>query len=98
MASANITISPDLLRGKASDVRTIRGQHDEAMQKLDALIMSLEEVYNSDSQRAFVERYQGMKTTFTQFSELLEKYAADLDTAAKSFEDLDVQLAAQNKQ
>lgn len=98
MASANISISPELLRGKASDVRAIRGQHDEAMSKLDALILNLEEVYSSESQKAFVERYQGMKTTFTQFSELLEKYASDLDLAAKSFEDLDMGLAAQNRQ
>ncbi len=96
MASPNINISPELLRGKATDVRALRGQHDEAMSKLDTLIMTLDEVYSSDSQRAFVERYQNMKPTFVQFSELLEKYAADLDFAAKSFEDTDAAMAANN--
>ena len=38
---ANIKVDPDVLDQKAKDIRTYKSQHDEAIQKLNALVDGL---------------------------------------------------------
>ena len=41
---ALIQVTPDLLNGKANELRTYKSQHDEAMSKMRTLIYGLNEV------------------------------------------------------
>ena len=87
-------VTPDLLKGKANELRTLKGQHDEAMSKMRSLITNLNEVWKGDAQTAFLNKYESMQSTFTNFSQMLEDYAKLMDNAAQQMGDLDTSLAS----
>lgn len=89
---ALIQVTPDLLNGKATELRTLRSQHDEAMSKMRTLIMGLNEIWKGDAQDAFVAKYESMQSTFTNFSQMLEEYAKLMNTAAQKLQETDVSL------
>lgn len=91
---ALILVTPDLLTGKASELRSLKGQHDEAMAKMRTLIMGLNEIWKGDAQTAFVSKYESMQSTFTNFSQMLEDYAKLMDVAAKKLQETDTSLQA----
>lgn len=90
---ALIQVTPDLLNGKANELRGYKDQHDDAMAKMRALIMGLNEVWKGDAQDAFLAKYEGMQSTFTNFSQMLEDYAKLMDTAAQRMQDTDQSLS-----
>ena len=87
---ATIQITPEVLRSKATDVRTYKGEHDEVINKLRTLINGLNETWKGDAQTAFVSKFESMQSTFTNFSEMLEGYAKLMDTAAQKMEEADL--------
>lgn len=89
---ALIQVTPDLLNGKANDLRSLRSQHDEAMSKMRTLIMGLNEVWKGDAQDAFVAKYESMQSTFTAFSQMIEDYARLMNTAAQQLQETDQAL------
>ena len=90
---ALIQVTPDLLNGKANELRGYKDQHDDAMAKMRALIMGLNEVWKGDAQDAFLAKYESMQSTFTNFSQMLEDYAKLMDTAAQRMQDTDQSLS-----
>ena len=66
---ALIQVTPDLLNGKATELRTLKSSHDEAMSKMRTLIMGLNEIWKGDAQDAFVAKYESMQSTFTNFTD-----------------------------
>lgn len=92
---ALIQVTPDLLNSKASELRGLKSEHDDAMAKMRTLITGLNEVWKGDAQDAFYAKYQGMQATFTQFSEMLEGYAKLMDTAAAKLQETDSSLASE---
>lgn len=88
-----IQVSPELLRGKATELRQYKTEHDEAMSKMRTLMTNLNEVFKGDAQTALLAKYESMQGTFTQFSEMLESYAKLLDTSATEMETTDQNLA-----
>ena len=90
---ALIQVTPDLLNGKANELRGYKDQHDDAMAKMRALIMGLNEVWKGDAQDAFLAKYEGMQSTFTNFSQMLEDYAKLMDTAAQRMQETDQSLS-----
>ena len=91
---ATIQVTPELLRAKATEVRGLKGTHDDAMSKLTTLVNSLNEHWKGEAQTAFIEEFNGMKATFTNFSNMLEKYAQLMDNTAKGMEAEDQSQAA----
>ena len=89
---ALIQVTPETLRGKASEVRRHRSEHEQTMQRLSQLIFGLNEVWRGEAQDAFVERFRSMESTFRNFSEMLEGYAKLMDTSANALESTDQQL------
>lgn len=92
---ALIQVTPDMLKGKATELRGYNSQHQEAMQKMRTLITNLNEVWKGDAQTAFLNKYESMQSTFTNFAEMLEDYAKLMDSAAQQMQDLDTSLASQ---
>jgi len=92
MPAGVIQVSPELLRSKASEIRTLKAQHDEAMAKMKTLIYSLNEQWKGEAQTAFVQKFDSMQGTFTNFSELIEGYARMMDTTANSMTEVDANL------
>lgn len=91
---ALIQVTPDMLKGKASELRTYKGQHEEAMQKMRTLMTNLNEVWKGDAQTALLSKYEGMQSTFTNFAQMLEDYARLMDTAADKLAETDSSLAS----
>ena len=86
---ALIQVTPDLLNGKANELRGYKDQHDDAMAKMRTLIYGLNEVWKGDAQDAFLAKFESMQSTFTNFSQMMEDYAKLMDTAAKRMQDTD---------
>ena len=92
---AEIRISPDMLTSRASEVRGLRGEHEQTIQRLTNLVNGLNDIWTGEAQNAFVERYRSMEATFKNFSELLEGYAKLMDTAANQMRETDQALKGQ---
>ena len=89
---AVIQVTPELLMGKASEVRTLKSQHDETMAKLRNLIMGLNDTWKGEAQVAFQAKFESMQSTFTSFSEMLEGYANKMDMSARELQSTDQTL------
>jgi len=89
---ALIQVTPDLLKGKATELRGLKSNHDDEMSKMRTLIMGLNEIWKGDAQDAFVAKYESMQSTFTNFSQMLEDYAKLMDTAAQKLQETDTSL------
>ena len=89
---ALIQVTPDLLDAKANELRTLKATHDENMAKMRTLIMGLNEIWKGEAQDAFVQKYESMQTTFTNFSEMLEGYAKLMDLSSKKLNETDTTL------
>lgn len=83
---AQILVNPDTLRSKAADVRNYRSQHDDVINRLKILVNGLNETWQGNAQTAFVSSFEGMQSTFTQFSQLLEDYAKTMESFANKME------------
>jgi len=91
---AIIQVTPEVLSSKASEVRSLRNQHDETMAKLRSLVLALNETWKGEAQDAFVAKFESMQSTFTNFSEMLEGYAKLMDTTAREMQNTDQSLKA----
>ncbi len=91
---AMIQITPEVLSAKASEVRSLKSQHDDTMARLRTLILSLNDTWKGEAQNAFVAKFEGMQGNFTSFSNMLEEYAMLMDTAARELEATDQRLRA----
>lgn len=89
---ALIQITPELLQGKATEVRGLKTTHDEAIQKLTNLVHALNEQWKGEAQDAFLAKFDSMQTQFTNFSDMLEGYAKLMDTAATELQNTDQAL------
>ena len=94
---AVIQVTPEVLRAKANEIRSIKDEHDEAMARMRTLILGLNDTFKGQAHDALVAKYEGMQSTFTQFSQLIESYAAILDNNANVMENADQTLASQNR-
>ena len=89
---ALIQVTPELLMGKANELRGLKSNHDEAMTKMRTLVMGLNEIWKGDAQSAYVAKYESMQSTFTNFSQMIEDYAKLMDTAAQKLQETDAAL------
>lgn len=92
---AIIQMTPELMRDKANEVRVLKSNHDETMEKLGSLIRSLNEQWKGEAQDAFVAKFDSMQGTFKGFSEMLESYAKLMDHAANNMQETDQSLKVQ---
>lgn len=95
---AIIQVTPELLREKAKELRNYRAEHDEVIQKSKALVNGLPDQFKGQAADSFIQKFNGMESTFKQFSEMLESFAVKLDNNANTLEETDKQLANSNNQ
>ena len=91
---ALIQVTPDLLNGKATELRGIKDEHDQAMARMRTLILGLNEIWKGEAQDAFVARYESMQNTFNSFSQMIEEYAQLMNTTAQNMQETDSQTAS----
>jgi len=83
---SKILITPETLRGKAGELRGLKGEHEGVMTRITNLVNGLGEHWSGGAQDAFLQNYQGMQPTFRKFVEILDGYANLMDTAANEME------------
>ena len=86
---ARIVITPETLRGKAGELRGLRGEHESVMSRITNLVNGLSDQWSGEAQQSFLQNYQGMQPTFQRFIEILDGYARLMDTAATELESAD---------
>ena len=91
---AEIHVTPEVLRSKAGELRGYRSEHDDAINKITNLVNGLPGEFKGGAANAYIEKFNSMQSTFTNFSELLEDLAKKLDIAANNFESTDSQSAS----
>lgn len=91
---AIIKIDADTLRSKATEIRTMKATHDENIARMRALVTNLSGVFEGEAATAYVNQFESMQATFTSFSEMIEMFAAELDTTATTFDEVDTTLAS----
>ena len=89
---AIIQVTPEVLTSKATEVRSLKAQHDDTMAKLRSLVLALNETWKGEAQDAFVAKFESMQNSFTSFSAMLEGYAKLMDTAARELQNTDQSL------
>jgi len=84
--SIRITVTPETLKTKATELRNLRSAHDENMARMRSIITGMDSFFTGKAQQSMVNEYDSMQPTFTRFSEMIENYAKFLDKAANEFE------------
>ena len=88
---ASIKVDPDVLDQKATDIRTYKQQHDEAISKLNSLVDGLNGEWVGTAKTNYVNSYNEFKSSFTTFSERMEELAKALNTKATEYRAADNQ-------
>ncbi len=91
---ALIQVTPEVLEGKASELRGLRGEHNDTMSRIGTLVRNTNEIWRGEAQDAYVAKFESMQSVFNNFSEMLEGYAKLMDVAAKEFRARDEELKA----
>lgn len=93
---ATIRVDADTLHTKANEIRTLKANHDENIMKMKNLITSMcnSEVFSGEASQAYINQMESMQATFNSFSEMIEKFATELDGVANSFTVEDNRLAS----
>lgn len=93
--AGRIKVTPELLRSNASEMRTLRANHDDIINQLSAKVSGLSPEFEGAAATAYINKFDSMRSTFTSFSEMLEEFATKLDAVANTMEAADQQAAAQ---
>ena len=83
-------------QGIMTAARRIKDAGDEfegAIKKITQTIRSLEDVWQSDTQRKLADAYQTHEKTLNELLELIGEYQADLNNYANELLELDQQLS-----
>ncbi len=92
---AEFTVSSQMLRDKAAGIRGKNSEFTGLTDEITQLINSLSSSWEGDAYTNFVSKFEGLKPSFTAYSQVIEEYAAFLENAATSYEQAESQ--AQNE-
>lgn len=87
-----ILLTPDTLRSQAAQIRAYSEEHDEIIQQLTNMILSLDEVWTGEAQAAFINRFQNSKEVFSSFDAALTAFSEMMDSVADKMESTDRSL------
>ena len=89
-----ILITPEQLKEQAVTVKQYREMHHEVINRLTNLVLNLGESWEGEAQDAFVSKYQGMQSTFTNFEEALGEFAVIMENISDKMQTTDQSLAS----
>ena len=92
-----IRVDADTLHSKANELRSLLSNHNDNVGRMRTLVNNLSGEFTGAAATAYIEKFNGMESTFTQFAEMIESFATNLDTVANSFTEQDNSLAGSLK-
>lgn len=90
-----IRITPEQMRGRASEYRTQAGNVESVIQKLDSLLQNLQGEWEGSASESYAARYQELRPGFVKAQELIKEIASALDSTANIVEETDTNIANQ---
>lgn len=96
-AYSMIQVTPELLTGKASEVRSLKSTDEGSKTRLRSLVMSLNENWKVETLDAFLSKFESMRSNFTKLSEMLEGYTELMDAVAREMQSTDQSLKSTMK-
>lgn len=92
---AVIQVTPEHLNAEAERLRQYKAQHDEEMDKLRLLVQSTNAVWSGEAQSAYVSAFESADYLIRGVGQLLEAYAALMQSAATQMQQADNQASIQ---
>ncbi|MCI5598263.1 MAG: WXG100 family type VII secretion target [Ruminococcus sp.] len=92
-----IRITPDQMRGRASEYRTQASNVESVITKLDNLLQNLQGEWEGQASESYASRYQQLRPGFVKAQELINEIASALDSTANIVEETDTNIANQFK-
>ena len=92
-----IRITPEQMRGRASEYRTEAGNVESVISKLDTLLQNLQGEWEGAASESYAARYQELRPGFVKAQDLITEIAAALDSTANIVEETDTNIANQFK-
>lgn len=93
--AGQIRITPDQMRGRASEYRAQAEVVNGVIQKMDSLLQQLQGEWEGSASESYAARYAELKPGFMKAEELIREIAAALDSTAKIVEETDSSIASQ---
>lgn len=84
-----ILMTPETMRTQAAQIRKCAEEHIEIIQRMTNLILTLDEVWTGEAQKAFLAKYQNRKDLFDKFDRALVSFADVMEDAANRMEAAD---------
>ncbi|MGO5175669.1 WXG100 family type VII secretion target [Ruminococcus sp. LCP21S3_E8] len=92
-----IRITPDQMRGRASEYRTQASNVESVITKLDNLLQNLQGEWEGQASESYASRYQQLRPGFVKAQDLINEIASALDSTANIVEETDTNIANQFK-
>lgn len=84
-----ILITPETMRTQAAQIRQYAQEHVNLIQRMTNLVLTLDEVWSGEAQKAFLEKYQSRKELFDKFDRALVSFAEVMEQTANQMEAAD---------
>ena len=86
---AQLRVTPEQLRSRATEYRAQGEQVQEVITKLDSLINTLESEWEGVSASRYISQYSDLRPSFVSMQQLITELASALDQEANKFEAAD---------
>lgn len=91
---SQIRLTPDMMRTRANEYHNQSQTMSQIVQKLNSLILQLQQEWDGKSAQAFQNQYEKLKPGLQQTVQLIETIAQQLIQTANSIEALDHEIAS----
>jgi WXG100 family type VII secretion target len=93
MASSQIRITPEQLRGSASQCSSYGGECEELINKTQKLIDSLRDQWEGQASEKYAQQFADLRPAFDRMRTLYEELSQQLNGTAQAMENLDQEIA-----
>ena len=80
------------IRRTAEQLEKLRQEDVETIRKIRSLVLSLEEIWKGESEKAFVSRFMSDQDRINDFHKMMQKYITIINSASEKADDLDMEL------
>lgn len=91
--AGQIRMTPEAMRGRASEVRTQGENFQDVIQRMQGIINELQTEWEGQASRAFAEQFDRLKPSFNDMRQLIDDIGTQLDATATAVEQLDQDIA-----
>lgn len=92
--AGQIRITPDQMRTRASEFRTEGQNFEDVINKMQNLIHTLQEEWESEASRKFAEQFDALRPSFVEVRNLIDHIGGQCDGTADALENLDREIAS----